>query len=176
MLLGFVVSQAIYVTVVLGIADLLADGPRSVTALAAATGADPDGLYRVLRLLAGNGIFTELPSGRLANSAHSQLLRETMPGSLRPLALAVGEGADPALAGTRVMVQAGRPSRWCSGRSGRSTWSAGGVAAAPARAARDRLRPAPGGVPRRASGSRRRAWPVAAGWWPGASSKGPVRR
>jgi hypothetical protein len=27
MLLGFVVSQAIYVTAVLGIADLLADGP-----------------------------------------------------------------------------------------------------------------------------------------------------
>jgi hypothetical protein len=63
MLLGFVVSQAIYVAAVLGIADLLADGPRSVTALAAAAGADPDGLYRVLRLLAGHGIFTELPKG-----------------------------------------------------------------------------------------------------------------
>jgi hypothetical protein len=176
MLLGFVVSQAIYVTAVLGIADLLADGPRSVTALAAATGADPDGLYRVLRLLAGHGIFTELPRGRFANSAHSQLLRETMPGSLRPLALAVGEGADPALAGTRVMVQAGRPSRWCSGRSGRSTWSAGGVAAAPAGAARDRLRPAPGGC---------RGERAAPGGGPGRSlpgggrellPRGPVRR
>jgi hypothetical protein len=48
-LLGFVVSQAIYVAAVLGIADLLAGGPRSVTALAAAAGADPDRLYRVLR-------------------------------------------------------------------------------------------------------------------------------
>jgi hypothetical protein len=68
-----VLSQAIHVAAVLGIADLLAEGPRSVTALAAAAAADRDGLHR---LLAGHGIFTELPGGRFANSAHSQLLAE----------------------------------------------------------------------------------------------------
>jgi len=107
-LLGFVVSQAVYVAAVLGIADLLAAGPRSATALAADTGADPDGLYRLLRLLAGHGIFVELPGGRFANSAHSELLRE-MPGSLRALAVAVGEGGYPALGATRRMIQTGQP-------------------------------------------------------------------
>ena len=108
-LVGFVLSQAIHVAAVLGIADLLAAGPRSATELAVAADADPDGLYRLLRLLAGHGIFTELPGGRFANSAHSQLLREGCPGSLRPLAISVGAGAYPALAATRQMVQTGRP-------------------------------------------------------------------
>jgi hypothetical protein len=43
-LLGFVVSQAIYVAATLGIADQLAEGSRSATDLAVAAGADPDGL------------------------------------------------------------------------------------------------------------------------------------
>jgi hypothetical protein len=38
----------------LGIPDLLADGPRSVDALARETQVNPDALYRVLRLLASN--------------------------------------------------------------------------------------------------------------------------
>jgi hypothetical protein len=45
------------VAAVLRIADLLADGPRSTTELAVAADADPDGLDRLLRLLAGRGIF-----------------------------------------------------------------------------------------------------------------------
>src|SRR5262245_28809685 len=43
----------------LGIPDLLSDGPRSVDALARETQLDPDALYRVLRLLASYGIFSE---------------------------------------------------------------------------------------------------------------------
>jgi hypothetical protein len=107
-LLGFVISQAIHVAAVLGIADLLAGGPRSASALAVTADADPDGLYRLLRLLAGHGIFTELPGGRFANSPLSEPLREG-PGSLRPLAVAVGECAYPALGATRAMVQTGQP-------------------------------------------------------------------
>jgi hypothetical protein len=107
-ILGFVVSQAISVAAALRIADRLAAGPRSATALAVAARADPDGLYRLLRLLAGHGIFTELPGGCFANSPQSQLLAEG-PGSLRPLAVAVGEGGYPALGATRQMVQTGEP-------------------------------------------------------------------
>jgi hypothetical protein len=105
-ILGFVVSQAIYVAAVLGIADRLADGPRSATALAVAADADPDGLYRLLRLLAGHGIFTELPEGRFANSAQSRLLAEG-PGSLRALAISAGESGYRALGATRQMVKTG---------------------------------------------------------------------
>lgn len=107
-ILGFVVSQAVYVAAVLGIADLLAEGPRSATALAVTVGANPDGLYRLLRLLAGHGVFTELPDGRFANSAQSERLREG-PGSLRPLAISVGERAYPTLAATLQMIQTGHP-------------------------------------------------------------------
>jgi SAM-dependent methyltransferase len=107
-LLGFAMSQAIYVAARLGIADLLAEGPRSATALAVTVGADPDGLYRLLRLLAGHGIFTELPGGRFANSPLSEPLREG-PGSLRALAVAVGEGAYRTLGATLPMIQTGQP-------------------------------------------------------------------
>ena len=90
-ILGFVVSQAIYVAVVLGIADRLAGGPRSATALALAADADPDWLYRLLRLLAGHGIFVELPGRRFANSAQSELLGNPGRGS-RPRRPAGGDG------------------------------------------------------------------------------------
>ena len=61
---GFWVSQAIYVAARLGLADLVADGPRSVADLASATGAHAPTLRRVLRLLAGEGIFAEAEDGR----------------------------------------------------------------------------------------------------------------
>jgi hypothetical protein len=101
-LLGFVVSQAIYVAATLGIADQLAEGPRSATELAGAVdAADPDGLYRLLRLLAGHSIFAELPGGQFTNSGQSELLREG-PGSLRPLAMLVGEVGHPAMGRSRA--------------------------------------------------------------------------
>jgi hypothetical protein len=80
-ILGVVLSQAVYAAASLGIPDLLAEGPRSVTELAVAADADPDALYRLLRLLAGRGIFIELADGVFTNSASSELLRER-PGSL----------------------------------------------------------------------------------------------
>lgn len=56
---GYQVTQAIHVAAVLGIADLLADGPRRSDDLAAATKSHPEALYRLLRALAGVGVFRE---------------------------------------------------------------------------------------------------------------------
>ena len=56
---GYQVTQAIHVAAVLGIADLLADGPRSSDDLAAATETHSGTLYRLLRALAGVGVFRE---------------------------------------------------------------------------------------------------------------------
>ena len=56
---GYQVTQAIHVAVTLGIPDLLADGPRAIDDLAAASGADERSLYRLLRALASIGIFRE---------------------------------------------------------------------------------------------------------------------
>jgi len=67
----------------LGIADRLADGPLSVEQLAEGVGADPDSLYRALRVLTGRGIFAETAPGHFALTPLSQLLRDDHPYSLR---------------------------------------------------------------------------------------------
>ncbi len=54
------IAQAIGVAAELGIADLLIDGPKSGDELAQATGSHPRALYRLLRALAGVGVFTEV--------------------------------------------------------------------------------------------------------------------
>ena len=46
---GFVTAQGLFVAAVLGIADLLRDGSRSIEHLASQTDTDPDALYRVVR-------------------------------------------------------------------------------------------------------------------------------
>jgi hypothetical protein len=53
---GHWIAQAIAVAAELGIADLLADGPRSSDDLAQAAGCQSGALYRLLRALAGLGI------------------------------------------------------------------------------------------------------------------------
>ncbi|MCA1407281.1 ubiquinone/menaquinone biosynthesis protein [Ensifer sp. IC3342] len=57
---GFAVSQALRVIIELGVPDLLAAGERSVDELAAATQSEADALYRVMRLLAPEGVFREV--------------------------------------------------------------------------------------------------------------------
>jgi len=57
LLSGFEVSQALYVIAELGVATALLDGPHTVKELAAATGADPDALGRIIRFLASLGVF-----------------------------------------------------------------------------------------------------------------------
>jgi hypothetical protein len=59
LLTAFRVSQALFVVAELGVAEQLADGPRSSDELADAVGADPAALYRVLRALAREGVFEE---------------------------------------------------------------------------------------------------------------------
>lgn len=56
---GFAVSQALRVVLDLDIADRLITGERSVDELAGQTHADPDALYRVMRVLAAEGVFYE---------------------------------------------------------------------------------------------------------------------
>ncbi len=56
---GYAVSISIHAAARLQIADLLKDGARPVGELAVAAGVQEDALYRVLRALAGLGIFVE---------------------------------------------------------------------------------------------------------------------
>src|SRR5690348_7401707 len=59
LMVGPWIAQAIFVAAKLDIAGRLREGPRASDALAAASGADPDALYRVLRALASVGVFAE---------------------------------------------------------------------------------------------------------------------
>jgi hypothetical protein len=91
MITGYWTSQAIYAAAKLGIADLLADGPRSVDDLARSTRSKPDFLYRVLRALASVGIFSEEPPRRFALTPLAELLRSGVAGSQRSLVLMMGD-------------------------------------------------------------------------------------
>jgi hypothetical protein len=86
-------SAAVHVAADLGLSDLLADGPRSVTDLAGATGTDEDTLHRLLRALATIGVYEERPDGSYAGTDLGAGLLSDLPGSLRPLALTVSAPA-----------------------------------------------------------------------------------
>lgn len=87
---GMWAARAIQVAAQFGIADLLADGARSVTELAEATGTHAPSLYRLLRALASLAIFAETEPNVFANTELSQTLRSERPGSVRAMALMMG--------------------------------------------------------------------------------------
>jgi hypothetical protein len=79
-------THALIVAAQLGLADLLAVGPRSAEELAVATGTHPRALYRLLRALTGLGIFAEQDDGRFVMTPLAEPLRTGVPGSLRATA------------------------------------------------------------------------------------------
>jgi hypothetical protein len=88
---GMKMTQALYVVAKLGIADLLASGPRNVSQLAAATQTSERSLYRVLRSLAAVGIFHETDTKVFALTPYADALRSDAPGSFRNGAIFMGE-------------------------------------------------------------------------------------
>jgi hypothetical protein len=87
LILGFQISQAIHVAASLGIADLLSADPKTSTELAAAAGAHPASLYRLMRALAAVGLFHEDEWGRFGLAPRGHALRSDLPGSCAPTAL-----------------------------------------------------------------------------------------
>lgn len=75
--------HAIWLVAELGIADLLADGPRDVADLARDAGADEDALFRVLSPLAHDGILARVGSRGFALTSLSEPLRTDHPRSVR---------------------------------------------------------------------------------------------
>ena len=76
---GYSVSICINVVARLKIADLLKDGPRPTSELAAATSVQEDALYRVLRALASFGIFVETAPRSFALTPAAEALRTGNP-------------------------------------------------------------------------------------------------
>jgi hypothetical protein len=88
---GYWVSQAIYVAARLGIADVLAAGPKSGQELADATGADRQSLCRLLRALCAAGVFRTPTADTFALAPLGEALRSGARGSLRAMVLTLGE-------------------------------------------------------------------------------------
>ena len=88
---GYLTTQLLYVAAKLRLADLLADGPADGPAVAAAAGADPDTVTRILRGLCAEEVFAEDDAGRFTLGPLGEYLRDGVPGSQRGPILARGE-------------------------------------------------------------------------------------
>jgi hypothetical protein len=91
MMIAYQVSQAIYAAAVLGVADHLAEGPQGSDVLANRIGTDEDALCRLLRSLAGVGVFAEVAPRTFGLTPMAALLRTGTAGSQRALAMFVGQ-------------------------------------------------------------------------------------
>lgn len=109
MIFGHVISQIVATVARLGLADELAEGPRSSDDLARSTGADPDALTRLLHASAGLGLVREVGAGEFDLSPTGEWLRSEGP-SLRHLAIAMAApGHWRSLEGLFDVVVTGRP-------------------------------------------------------------------
>lgn len=88
---GYWTTQIIYVAAKLGIPDLLQEGPKGIEALARDTGTHAPSLYRLMRALAGLGVFRENERGEYEATNLGRCLVSGSPGALRARAILNGE-------------------------------------------------------------------------------------
>ncbi len=88
---GYRDTQALYVVAKLGVADLLKDGPKTAEELARELGVQPRPLFRVMRTLAGRGIFTQDASNRFGLTELGGPIRSDHPQSVRHALIMHGE-------------------------------------------------------------------------------------
>jgi orsellinic acid C2-O-methyltransferase len=86
---NFCVPQILHSIAILGIADLLADGPRTAEQLAQLSGSHALSLYRLLRASVALDMMT-LENDLFALTAGGELLRADVPGSVRNMVLWYG--------------------------------------------------------------------------------------
>ena len=87
---GFWIAKAVAVAAELGIADHFQDGPKTAADLALLVGAHPGALYRLLRGIAGVGVFAEDAQGRFTLTPLAALLLTDNPQSWRAAAMLNG--------------------------------------------------------------------------------------
>jgi Dimerisation domain len=109
MAMAFWTSRTIYVAAKLGLADHLANGPKSAKEVAASTGTDARSLYRVMRTVASLGILTEDSAHRFALTPFGKALQSDAPGSARATILTLaGDWAWRGWAHMLYSVQTGK--------------------------------------------------------------------
>jgi hypothetical protein len=80
-------SRALYVGAKLRLADEIADSDKSISILAKSLNLNEDHLYRLMRMLASIGIFTETSPRVFKNSKLSNCLREDNPDNVKAMIL-----------------------------------------------------------------------------------------
>jgi hypothetical protein len=103
------VQHAIYAAAALSIADVFTDGPMEVEEIARRTGAHAGALRRLLRALAGHGIFAEDDRARFVLTPMASLLKTGTPTSLRPVALWCGKVAHQVFGDIEHTIRTGTP-------------------------------------------------------------------
>jgi SAM-dependent methyltransferase len=88
---GYQNAALLYVAARLGLADLLADGPKDSAELARSLGAHGPSLHRILRGLVALGVCSQDRDGRFGITPLGTWLEADRPGSLRGLAVLTGE-------------------------------------------------------------------------------------
>jgi hypothetical protein len=106
---GYWVSQAVYAAAKLGIADLLADCPKSCEDIASATGAHCDSLLRLMRALASLGVVAMEEDHLFRLTEIGAPLQSGTPGSLRSMILTLGEEHYQAWGRILNSIQSGNP-------------------------------------------------------------------
>ena len=107
---GYFVPRCLHVVADLAVADVLDETPRTAADLAAAVGAHPDALGRVLRLLAAYGVFESQddkfrhsPASRLLRTARSSSwARDTIDAASSPAANVVSISENPPSRGSSL--------------------------------------------------------------------------
>ena len=83
MMMSGILAQSLAVAAELGIADLLADGPKSPAELASKVHVQPGKLRRLLRYTASHGVFRDRGDGLFELTPSAEVLRSDSPASVR---------------------------------------------------------------------------------------------
>jgi hypothetical protein len=103
-------SSLVYAAAEMRLADRLAESPRTAAELAQATGSDAAALYRVMRTLAGMGLFEEDSGQRFSLTPLGETLRTGMPGSVRSSVLTLaGELVTKSVGELHYSIKTGKP-------------------------------------------------------------------
>ncbi|NEP10381.1 MAG: methyltransferase [Symploca sp. SIO2C1] len=108
MIMGYWVSQCIYIAAKLGIADLLQNGEQHSDTLASATNTNKDAMYRLLRALASIGIFAQTQPYYFKLTPLATYLQSDVPHSLKAVSIMFAEEHYQAWGNLMYSMQTGK--------------------------------------------------------------------
>ncbi len=108
MLGGLWITGCIKTAAEMSIADLLADGPKTVSILASETNSQEEPLYRIMRALSSAGIFEELENRVFALNDFGAALQTDVPGTAKEFVLTIMNEHFPAYGDLTYAAQTGK--------------------------------------------------------------------